>query len=187
MKTYVMLAPGFEIVEATLPIDILRRAGIETVIVSITADPVVKASNGVTVIADAILSESDLSDGDMLFLPGGMPGSTNLAQCEPLAEIIKSYNAAGKFLVAVCAAPMVYGLMGLLKGKKATCYPGFEDKLLGADFQKKSCVRDGNFITGCGAGACFALGHVMTAALAGEKKADEVLDKMMFQVYEEII
>lgn len=187
MKVYVALANGFEIVEATLPIDILRRAGIETVTVSISDDEVVTASNGVRVFADALLADSDLSDGDMLFLPGGMPGSLNLSQCEPLAEIINSYNKAGKFLVAVCAAPMVYGLMGLLKGKKATCYPGFEDKLLGADFQKKSCVRDGNFITGCGAGACFALGHVMTAALAGEKTADGVLDKMMFQVYEEII
>lgn len=187
MKTYVALAPGFEIAEATLPIDILRRAGIETVTVSITEDKVVTASNGVPVIADALLSQSNLSDGDMLFLPGGMPGSTNLSQCEPLAVIIREYAAAGKFLAAVCAAPMVYGLMGLLEGKKATCYPGFEDKLLGADFQKKTCVRDGNFITGCGAGAGFALGHVMVAALAGEKKADEVLDKMMFQVYPEII
>lgn len=187
MKTYVALAPGFEIVEATLPIDILRRAGVETITVSITDNKVVTASNGVTVIADALLSESDLSDGDMLFLPGGMPGSANLAQCQPLAEIINQYNNAGKFLAAVCAAPMVYGLMGILKGKNATCYPGFEDKLLGANFQKKSCVRDGNIITGCGAGACFALGHVMTGALLGEEKADAVLDKMMFQVYEEII
>lgn len=187
MKTYVALAPGFEIAEATLPIDILRRAGIETVTVSITSDSVVTASNGVKIVADALLADADLSDGDMLFLPGGMPGSANLAQCEPLAEVIRQYNKAGKFLAAVCAAPMVYGLMGLLKGKQATCYPGFEDKLLGADVQTKSCVRDGNIITGCGAGSGFALGHVMTAALMGESVADSVLDKMMFQVYEEII
>lgn len=183
MKTYVALANGFEIAEATLPIDILRRAGVEVVTVSISDEQIVTASNGVKVVADALLAESDLSDGDMLFLPGGMPGSSNLAQCEPLAVIINEYNEAGKYLAAVCAAPMVYGLMGLLNCKKATCYPGFEDKLLGADLQQKTSVVDGNMLTGCGAGAGFALGHDMVTVLMGEEKADEVLKKMMFQVY----
>ena len=184
MKTYVALAPGFEIAEATLPIDILKRAGVEVITVSITGEQIVPASNGVRVVADTLLNDADLSDGDMLFLPGGMPGSSNLAACQPLAEIIREYNNAGKYLAAVCAAPMVYGLMGLLDGKKATCYPGFEDKLLGANFQKKTSVCDGNMITGCGAGAGFALGRDMAAALVGEKAADAVLAKMMFQVYE---
>ena len=184
MKTYVALAPGFEIAEATLPIDILKRAGVEVITVSITGEQIVPASNGVRVVADTLLNDADLSDGDMLFLPGGMPGSSNLAAWQPLAEIIREYNNAGKYLAAVCAAPMVYGLMGLLDGKKATCYPGFEDKLLGADFQKKTSVCDGNMITGCGAGAGFALGRDMAAVLVGEEAADAVLAKMMFQVYE---
>lgn len=184
MKTYVALAPGFEIAEATLPIDILKRAGVEVITVSITGEQIVPASNGVRVVADTLLNDADLSDGDMLFLPGGMPGSSNLAACQPLAEIIREYNNADKYLAAVCAAPMVYGLMGLLDGKKATCYPGFEDKLLGANFQKKTSVCDGNMITGCGAGAGFALGRDMAAALVGEEAADAVLAKMMFQVYE---
>lgn len=183
MKTYVALAPGFEIAEATLPIDILKRAGVEVITVSITDEQIVPASNGVRVVADVLLNDADLSDGDMLFLPGGMPGSSNLAACQPLAEIIREYNQARKFLAAVCAAPMVYGLMGLLDGKKATCYPGFEDKLLGADLQQKTSVRDGNMLTGCGAGAGFALGRDMAAALVGEEAADAVLRKMMFQVY----
>lgn len=184
MKVYAMLANGFEIAEATLPIDILRRAGIQTVTVSITDEDVVTASNGIPVIADQVLPASDLSDGDMIFLPGGMPGSTNLSQCAALAEYINEYNAAGKYLAAVCAAPMVYGLMGLLQGKKATCYPGFEDKLLGADFQKKSCILDANIITACGAGVGYQLGHQMVTVLAGKEVADTVLQKMMYQVYE---
>ncbi len=179
-----MLANGFEISEAMLPLDILRRAGIQAITVSITDDEVVTASNGVPVIADTILQAADLSDGDMLFLPGGMPGSTNLSQCELLADYIKEYHAAGKYLAAVCAAPFVYGLMGLLQGKKATCYPGFEEKLLGADLQKKSVVLDGKMITGAGAGVGYELGHTMVTVLVGKETADQVLAKMMYQVYE---
>ena len=184
MKVYVALAPGFEIAEATLPIDILKRARVEVVTVSISDELVVPASNGVKVVADQALSSANLSDGDMLFLPGGMPGSLNLAASEPLAEVIRAYAQGGKWLAAVCAAPMVYGRMGLLDGLKATCYPGFEKDLLGATPLHQTCVRDGQFITGCGAGAGFALGREMAAVLVGEETADAVLRQMMFQVYD---
>ena len=178
-----MLAQGFEIAEATLPIDILKRARVEVVTVSISDDQIVAASNGVKVMADQLLSQSDLSDGDMLVLPGGMPGSLNLAASQAVANVIMQYNEAGKWLAAVCAAPMVYGKMGLLSGLKATCYPGFEQDLLGATPVKQTCVRDGQFITGCGAGAGFALGREMAAVLVGEDTADAVLRQMMFEVY----
>ena len=183
MKTYVLLAPGFEIAEATLPIDILRRARIEVTTVSINNETIVPASNGVKVVADQLLSATDFSDGDMLFLPGGMPGSINLRDSAEVAAVIRQFAEAGKFLAAVCAAPMVYGLMGLLEGHRATCYPGFEKDLLGATHVKETAVRDGQFITGCGAGAGFALGREMVAALVGEDTADAVLRQMMFQVY----
>ena len=183
MKVYVALAEGFEIAEATLPIDILKRARVEVQTVSISGNAVVAASNGVKVVADLLLAEADLSDGDMLFLPGGMPGSLNLAASEPLAEVIRQYASEGRWLAAVCAAPMVYGRMGLLEGHKATCYPGFEKDLLGATPLKQTCVRDGQFITGCGAGAGFSLGREMAAVLVGEETADAVLRQMMFQVY----
>lgn len=183
MKVYVMLATGFEIAEATLPIDILKRAKVEVVTVSISDNAVVAASNGVKVVADQCLAESDLSDGDMLFLPGGMPGSLNLSDCQPLAAIINEYAEAGKWLCAVCAAPLVYGRMGLLNGHRATCYPGFETELIGATAVQETVVCDGKFITGCGAGAGFALGRQMAAVLVGEEKADAVLQQMMFQVY----
>lgn len=184
MKVYVLLAEGFEIAEATLPIDILKRARVEVETVSIGKDLVVGASNGVHVVADRLLSDGQLTDGDMLFLPGGMPGSLNLRDSEAVAAVIREFDAAGKWLAAVCAAPMVYGLMGLLNGHEATCYPGFEKDLLGATPVKKTCVRSGRFITGCGAGAGFALGREMAAVLVGDDTADAVLRQMMFQVYE---
>lgn len=184
MKVYVMLATGFEIAEAMLPIDILKRARIEAVTVSVENLDVVAASNGVRVVPDVKIQDANLSDGDMLFLPGGMPGSLNLRDNEAVAQVITTYHEAGKWLAAVCAAPMVYGLMGLLNGEKATCYPGFEKDLLGAEPQQKTVVRSGKFITGCGAGAGFALGREMAAALVGEDTANAVLRQMMFNVYE---
>ena len=184
MKTYVMLDPGFEIAEATVPIDIMRRAGIDVQIVSITPFNDVEASNGVVVVADALLEDTDLSDGDLIFLPGGMPGATNLSDCEPLRESILQYNAAGKWLAAICAAPLVYGRLGLLNGKNATCYPGFEHELKGANCLKKTVVCDKNFITGCGPGAAFALGHAIVTALISREKADTILQQMMFKVYD---
>lgn len=184
MKVYVMLSEGFEIAEAMVPIDILRRARVEVKTVSIGENQIVTSSNGTPVVADLILVQNDVCDGDMLFLPGGMPGSMNLRDSQPVAEVIKKYHKAGKWLSAVCAAPMVYGLMGIMEGEKATCYPGFEKDLLGAEFQKKTAVRSGQFITGCGAGAVFALGREMVAALVGEDTADAVLRQMMFQVYD---
>lgn len=183
MKVYVLLAPGFEIAEATLPIDILKRARIEVVTVSINDEAIVPASNGVKVVADQLIAATDFSDGQMLFLPGGMPGSINLRDSEAVAKVIREFAADGRWLAAVCAAPMVYGLMGLLEGHRATCYPGFEKDLLGATPVKETAVGDGQFITGCGAGAGFALGREMVVALVGEETADAVLRQMMFQVY----
>lgn len=184
MKTYILLAPGFEVTEALLPLDILRRARVEVRTVSISNEKTVTASNGTPVIADQLLNDSDLNDGDMLFLPGGMPGSLNLRDNQIVAEIIREYHNQRKWLVAVCAAPMVFGLLGILEGEKATCYPGFEKDLLGAEFVKKTCVRSGHIITGCGAGACYDLGREMAAALVGQDTADAVLRQMMYNVYE---
>lgn len=184
MKAYIILADGFEEAEAIVPFDIMHRARIEVVLVSITGSLSVKSSHGVQFVANSLLESTDLSDGDVMFLPGGMPGSTNLAESEALAIEIQKYADQGKWLAAICAAPMVYGKMGLLNGLKATCYPHFEDDLLGAYVQKKTCVCDGKFITGCGAGAGFALGHKIVEVLIGKDTADAVLRQMMYQVYE---
>ncbi len=184
MKVYILLASGFEISEAIVPLDILRRARVEVNTVAIEDERIVTASNGTPVVADKLLKDSDLTDGDMLFLPGGMPGSINLRDSKVVADVIRAYHESGKWLAAVCAAPMVFGLMGILKGEEATCFPGFEKDLLGATPVKKTCVRSGHFITGCGAGAGFDLGREMAAVLVGEDTADAVLRQMMFQVYE---
>lgn len=185
MKVYIALADGFEIAEAMLPLDILKRARIEVSTVSISENFIVVSSNGVQVQADCLLSKGDFSDADMLFLPGGMPGALNLAACEPLAALIREYHAQGKWLAAICAAPMVFGQMGLLDGEEATCYPGFEDKLLGAKLVKRTAVQSGKMLTGCGAGAAFALGHLMASVLVSKDTADAVLRQMMFRVYAE--
>ena len=183
MKVYVMLAPGFEIAEATLPIDIMRRAKLDVVTVSITEDDIVMASNGVGVVADRLLADTDLTDGDLLYLPGGMPGATNLSDCLPLREAILDYNRKCKWLAAICAAPLVYGRLGLLDGKCATCYPGFEGELKGALTLHQTVVCDKNFITGCGPGAGFAMGHRLVSVLIDKDTADTVLEQMMYQVY----
>jgi len=184
MLAFVALAPGFEIAEAMVPIDILKRARVTVRTISITDDLVVPASCGVQVVADALLADTDLSDGDLLMLPGGMPGSYNLADCQPLQEVILAYHQSGKWLCAICAAPLVYGRLGLLEGLRATCYPGQEHELTGAIVEKKTCITDGQFITACGAGAAYAFGHAMATALVGQDTADAVLRQMMFQVYE---
>ncbi|MBR0036545.1 MAG: DJ-1/PfpI family protein [Bacteroidales bacterium] len=184
MKTYVLLADGFEIAEAMLPIDMLKRARIEVVTLSISSQLVVTASCGIPVVADALLSETDLNDGDLLFLPGGMPGTTNLRNSPLVTDTILTYFKAGKWLGAICAAPSAFGVLGILKGQEATCYPGFEKDLLGATPLKKTCVRSGQFITGCGAGAAFQVGRELVAVLVGEDTADAVLRQMMFEVYE---
>ena len=113
---YQFLATGFEDIEALAPLDIIRRAGLDITTVSITDDKVGYSAHGVGVVADAILSEVDQTSADMLVLPGGLPGSTNLDECEPLRQAILKHHAEGKLLAAICAAPMVYGHLGILEG-----------------------------------------------------------------------
>ncbi|MDD7525974.1 MAG: DJ-1/PfpI family protein, partial [Bacteroidaceae bacterium] len=129
MKIYAFLATGFEEVEALGPIDVCRRAGLEVITVSIMDELTVVGAHGVGIVADSMFADNDYSDADMLFLPGGMPGASNLNAHEGLCKIILAHHQAGKALAAICAAPMVYGNLGLAQGKKMTCYPGFEQYL----------------------------------------------------------
>ena len=131
---YFFLATGFEDIEMIAPLDIVRRAGIEAQTVSITGEKVVTSAHGVGFVADVLLEEIDFSQADMLVLPGGLPGATNLDACQPLRDGIMKHYRAGKKLAAICAAPMVYGHLGILDGIKATCYPGFETELAGAEY-----------------------------------------------------
>ena len=153
MKTiYVFLAEGFEEVEALTPVDVLRRAGLPVKTVSVTGVLTVNGAHGVPVVADMVFEEVKEGDAEMIVLPGGLPGATNLDAHEGLGKLIMTFAEAGRPLSAICAAPLVYGKRGLLKGKKVTCYPGFEKYLEGAEYTAALVEKDGNFITGIVAG-----------------------------------
>lgn len=158
----VFLADGFEEIEALGTVDILRRAGLNVTMVSVMEEITVHSAHGASVVCDEAFGGRDLSFADMLVLPGGMPGAANLAAHRGLCELIGNHVAAGKSYAAICAAPMVYGQLGLLKGKRVTCYPGFEKYLEGAAYTGAMVEIDGNLITGKGPGATmeFALAIV---------------------------
>jgi 4-methyl-5(b-hydroxyethyl)-thiazole monophosphate biosynthesis len=177
-KVYVFLAEGFEVVEALTPVDILRRGGCEVYTVSITGNRQVISSHKVPVIADKLFEEVNCGDADMLVLPGGMPGTTNLNNHKALKEALKVKYEKKGWVTAICAAPMILGQLGLLKGRKATCYPGHEPDLLGATFTGNTVEIDENVITARGAGVSLQFGLALLTALEGRAKAAEIKDKM---------
>ncbi len=183
----IFLADGFELVEAMTPVDMLKRAGKNVITMSVTDSPTVISSCGVNVLADTTVYdyEDDLDceyDNDFkneeieaVILPGGMPGAKNLRECEFVTETVLKANSENKVIGAICAAPYILGELGLLRGRKATCYPGFEDKLNGAEISEENCVRDGNIITAAGMGAALAFSAELVSALCGRDKAEEIL------------
>ncbi|MBR3519198.1 MAG: DJ-1/PfpI family protein [Paludibacteraceae bacterium] len=181
MNAFVFLADGFEETEAIAPIDVMRRAGFNVVTVSIMGRKQVKGSHGINVEADALFEQTDFSAAGMLVLPGGMPGTKNLAAHEGLAKLLTA--AAGKDVIlgAICAAPSVYGGLGLLKGEKATCYPGFEEYLTGAEVKKEPVVVSNQFVTSRGAGTAMRFGLALVAKVKGQSFADELAAAMEFK------
>jgi 4-methyl-5(b-hydroxyethyl)-thiazole monophosphate biosynthesis len=173
-RAVVFLAAGFEESEAVVTIDVLRRGGIETTVASITEELTVTGAHGLKVVADALLTDVDYSAVDALVLPGGMPGSSNLNACEPLRQLLVAHHSAGKLVAAICAAPLVLGGLGLLKGRKATCYPGFETQLAGATITGEAVTVDAGVITGRGPGVVFAFALSIVARLKGQPVAGEV-------------
>ncbi|MBQ9429236.1 MAG: DJ-1/PfpI family protein [Clostridia bacterium] len=168
---YILLADGFEEIEALCPLDLLRRAGVEVKTVSVTDRKTVVGSHGIPVVAD-YTDGNDLKELEMLILPGGMPGSKTL-DTSPFVEGCIRYAAGGDaYIAAICAAPMVLGHRGLLTGKKATCYPGFEPELAGAILTDAPAVRDGRIITGRGMGAAYDFGLLLVETLKGKDAAD---------------
>lgn len=179
MKTiYVFLADGFEEVEALTPVDVLRRAGLKVVTVSVMDNKVVNGAHGVPVVADILFDEME-AEADMLLLPGGMPGASNLDAHSGLSELILQHAAQGKPLAAICAAPLVLGKRGLLEGRKATCYPGFEEFLYGADYTSSLVEQDGNYITGKGPGAAMDFAFAIVEKFCGVKTVCELKQGMM--------
>lgn len=177
---YILLAEGFEEVEALTPVDLLRRADIETKLVGVTGETVCGA-RGISVVTDLGMDEIDLSSADMLVLPGGMPGTTNLYADNRVTDAVRTMADADKYVAAICAAPsIILGGMGLLEGRKATCYPGMEDGMKGAEEVKTTCVTDGKFITSCGVGGALDFACALITALAGREKADEIASSVVY-------
>ena len=180
-KVYVFLAEGFEEVEALTPVDVFRRGGVEVKTVSITDSLEVKGAHGVVVLADTTLGAADCSDADLLLLPGGMPGAANLNNCSPLKQLLARHHGKGGKLAAICAAPLVFGGLGLLRGRRATCYPGFEKYLEGATYTHELCTKDGNITTGEGPAASFLFAYTLLEELTDRASVDAIAEGMMYK------
>lgn len=173
---YMFLADGFEETEAIGALDVIRRAEIEIKTVGVTG-ATITGSHGVEIKADILPDEIDYGIMDGVILPGGMPGTTNLSENERVVAAVKSCFETGRLIAAICAAPMIFGQLGMLRGKKATCYPGFEKYLEGAEVVDASCTADGNVICGRGAGAAMLFGaEIVDFFKKGEGR--RILDQM---------
>ena len=177
---YVHLAEGFEEIEAMTIVDLLRRADIDTETVSVTGYLPVKGSHGVKIVADILFEDAVYSSCELIVLPGGMPGAKNLDAHEGLREKIYSFNNQGKKLAAICAAPLVFGRAGVLKGKKAACYPGFEDELAGAELSTDDVVSDAGVITSRSPGTAMAFALAIIEDLKGKETADKIAEALLF-------
>jgi len=180
-KILVFLADGFEEVEAVTPVDVLRRAGCEVLTVSVTGKKEVTSTHGITIKADILFGEADFSGVDMLVLPGGQPGTTALDHHQGLRQKLAGFAAGDRWIAAICAAPLVLGHLGLLKGKKATCYPGAEKELTGATFTGNPVEVDGKVITGRGPGVALAFSLVLAGKLMGTAVMEQIKEKMRME------
>lgn len=177
---YIFLANGFEEIEALTVVDVLRRADIAIQTVSVEDSLNVTGRSNITVKADCLFKKADLDGADMLVLPGGMPGTTNLLHHTGVVQKLKDFHKSKKYVAAICAAPSVLGACGLLNGKKACCYPGFEEKLLGASIQNEPVIQDGNVITGRGMGVANDFALKIVEVLKDSKKAEEIKQDILY-------
>ena len=180
-KAFVFLAEGFEEVEALTVVDLLRRAQIEVTTISLSGSLKVTGAHLISVTADVLCSKGSYSSGDALILPGGMPGTKNILENRNAVELINYYNENNKTVAAICAAPSVLGQLGILKGKKAVCYPGFEDKLIGAEALKEEVVVDGNIITSRGMGTAIAFGLKIIEHLENKELAEKIASSIVYK------
>jgi 4-methyl-5(b-hydroxyethyl)-thiazole monophosphate biosynthesis len=185
MKAYVMLAEGFEEIEALTVVDVLRRAQVDTFTVAVGnlpgmtgPAPLVTGSHGIPVVADRRLEGLSVTPEDLVVLPGGMPGTRHLQEDASLARLLENHRAADGWLGAICAAPSVPGKLGLLKGLRSTSFPGFEKDLIGAVLSTEPVVRDGRIVTSRGAGTALLFSLALVAALKGQETADRLAESM---------
>jgi len=179
-KVCVFFAPGYEEIEALTVVDLLRRAGISTEMVSVSEAKMVAGSHGINVEMDLCLSEVDFASADMLVLPGGMPGTKNLEACPELMTWVDKFYNEGKYLGAICAAPSILGHRGILQGKKACAFPGFESQLTGAEVSLNSVERDDKVITSRGMGCAIDFALEIATVFKGKAVADELAEKIIY-------
>lgn len=177
-RVAVILADGFEEVEAIAVIDVLRRAEIDTVVAGLH-DGHITSARKVKIIPDTTIDTVKVDDYDMIVLPGGQPGTDNLNADPRVKELIKNFAGKGKLTGAICAAPIVLANAGVLQGKHATSYPSYKDKLGGALYEEKSVVTDGNVLTSRGAGTALTFGLAIVERLVGKKTAQKIKEAML--------
>lgn len=172
---------GYEEVEALAAVDVMRRAGIRVDMVSITGEKSVTSSHQVTIEMDALLADVDFEQVKMLVFPGGMPGTANLENCAPLMEQLDRFYEQKKGIAAICAAPSILGHRGMLKGRKACCYPSFESHLEGAEVTGNPCEVSEHIITARGMGAAVDFGLAIVAYLRDEKTAEQIAESIVYK------
>ena len=178
-KVYAVVADGMEEVECLAVCDVLLRAGVDVKLVSIMGRKEITGSHGFKITADELFEEIT-DDADVLFLPGGMPGTIHLGECKLLCdEVIRAYES-GKKIAAICAAPTVFGKLGLLNGKMACCYPGMEDGLIGAEATTSSVTVDGNIITSRGLGTALDFALTLIEELIDKETADKLAAAVVY-------
>ncbi|MBR6769779.1 MAG: DJ-1/PfpI family protein [Lachnospiraceae bacterium] len=182
-KVCAFFAEGYEEIEALAAVDLLRRVGIETETVSVTGEYIVMGSHGIPVKMDRLLEELDFHGVDVLMLPGGMPGTKNLEACEPLMNQLDAFYQKNKIIAAICAAPSILGHKGMLKGRRACAYPGFEAQLEGAEISDKPVEIAGNIITSRGMGCAIDFGLAIVEILLGREQAAELADRIVYTHY----
>lgn len=176
----IFFAEGYEEIEALTVVDLCRRAGIQADMVSVTDSLQVTGSHNIPVMTDKFLADVDFDALDMIVLPGGMPGTRNLEKVPVLMEQVKAFAASGKYIAAICAAPSVFGHLGLLQGKTACCYPGFEEELAGAKVSYNSCEADENIITGRGMGCAIDFSLKIIEKLENGDISSEIGQKIIY-------
>lgn len=178
----IFMADGLEEIEALTVVDILRRAQIDIRMISINGTKRVTGAHGIVLETDEILEEADTDSLDLLVLPGGMPGTLHLGACERLTEELKKADAQKRGIAAICAAPSILGDLGMLSGRKAVCYPGFEDRLQGADVVREPVVTDGHITTSRGMGTAIAFALELVARLQDRESAGRIGASILYCV-----
>jgi len=171
-KVCVFLADGFEEIEGLTVVDILRRAGVEVTCASIMGDKMIHGAHGIDVMADVLFEEVDYEQQDMVVLPGGLPGTTYLGQHAGVCRVVCEFDKAGKYIAAICAAPTVFGNLGLLEGRPATCYPSMEEKLKCGSYKADKVVVSNHIITSRGMGTAIDFSLKMVELLCNKEQSD---------------